>query len=48
MLRYFAGMTLREIAEVLDISVPTVEREWRFSRALLHAQLTDEETPKGD
>lgn len=48
MLRYFAGMTMREISEVLDISVPTVEREWRFTRTLLFAQLSDSSLTKSD
>ncbi|MHC4140659.1 MAG: sigma-70 family RNA polymerase sigma factor [Planctomycetota bacterium] len=43
MLRYFAGLTARETAAALDISVPTVEREWRFTRTLLHMQLADDE-----
>jgi RNA polymerase sigma factor (TIGR02999 family) len=43
MLRYFAGLTTREIAATLDISVPTVEREWRFTRTLLHMQLAEDE-----
>jgi RNA polymerase sigma factor (TIGR02999 family) len=39
MLRYFAGLTIEETAKVLNISEPTVKRDWRFARALLHAQL---------
>jgi len=39
LLRYFAGLTAKETAAVLGVSVSTVEREWRFARALLHAQL---------
>jgi RNA polymerase sigma factor (TIGR02999 family) len=41
MLRYFAGLTTKETAAALDISVPTVEREWRFTRTLLHMQLAE-------
>jgi RNA polymerase sigma factor (TIGR02999 family) len=40
-LHYFAGMTMPEIAEIIGVSLRTVEREWRFTRALLHAQLSD-------
>jgi len=40
-LHYFAGMTMREIAEIIGVSLRTVEREWRFTRALLHTQLSD-------
>jgi RNA polymerase sigma factor (TIGR02999 family) len=43
MLRYFAGMTTEETAAALDISVPTVEREWRFTRTLLHLRLAEDE-----
>jgi RNA polymerase sigma factor (TIGR02999 family) len=39
MLRYFAGLTIEETAKVLNISEPTVKRDWRFARALLHEQL---------
>lgn len=41
MLRYFAGLTEAETAQVLDISLRTVEREWRFARAVLFTQLSD-------
>jgi len=34
-MRYFSGMTEDEIAELLEISVPTVKRDWRKARALL-------------
>ena len=36
MLRYFAGLSNEEIAAALSISLRTVEREWRSSRAFLH------------
>lgn len=39
-LRYFGGMSQEEVAEVLDISVPTVARDWRVARMLLHDWLT--------
>ena len=32
-LTYFAGMTREDVATLLDISVPTVDRELRFGRA---------------
>lgn len=34
-LKFFGGLTYEEIAEVLDISVPTVRRDWRFAQAWL-------------
>jgi len=42
-LRFFAGLTAEETASALDISLSTVEREWRFARALLWTQLRDGE-----
>ncbi len=38
-LRFFSGMTLDEIAHVLETSTSTVEREWRAARAWLSAEL---------
>lgn len=38
-LRFFAGMTETEIAEVLGISVGTLRRDWQFARAWLINQL---------
>lgn len=38
-LRYFAGCTIEEVAEVLEISPSTVQREWRMARAWLRAEL---------
>jgi RNA polymerase sigma factor (TIGR02999 family) len=37
--KFFTGLTTEEIAEVLGISVATVEREWKFARAWLFAAL---------
>ena len=42
-LRFYAGMSSSEIAEVLDISVPTVTRRWRVARAWLFRSLKKEE-----
>jgi RNA polymerase sigma factor (TIGR02999 family) len=42
MLRYFAGLTIEETAAVLNVSEPTVERDWRFARALLYDELKPE------
>lgn len=39
-LRYYAGLTREEVAELLGQSVTTVHRNWRRARALLHARLT--------
>lgn len=40
-LRFFGGMTEEETAEVLGVSVPTVQREWRAAKAWLHRLLTE-------
>jgi RNA polymerase sigma factor (TIGR02999 family) len=37
--RFFGGLTHEEIAEILDVSVPTVRRDWRLARAWLSSQL---------
>jgi RNA polymerase sigma factor (TIGR02999 family) len=39
-LRFFAGCTIDETAEALDLSTATVERHWRFARAWLRSELT--------
>jgi RNA polymerase sigma factor (TIGR02999 family) len=39
MLRYFAGLTVEEIAEMKEVSTRTVERRWRFCRAWLAREL---------
>lgn len=38
-LRYFAGLPVEQIAEVLAIDRRTVNRDWRFARAFLNAHL---------
>ena len=38
-LRYFAGLSHQEIAEILGVSVVTVKRYWRYARVWLHRQL---------
>jgi len=35
-LRYFAGLTFEEAAEVLGISVATAKRQWAYARAFLY------------
>jgi RNA polymerase sigma factor (TIGR02999 family) len=35
-LKFFGGLTTEEIAEALELSPATVEREWSFSRAWLY------------
>ena len=39
--RFFGGLTHEEIAEVLNVSVPTVRRDWRIAKAWLANELRD-------
>ncbi len=39
-LRFFGGLELQEIAEVLKVSVGTVRRDWSIARAWLHRELS--------
>ena len=39
-LRYFGGLNIAETAEVLGVSSPTVQREWRSAKAWLLRALT--------
>ena len=41
-LKFFAGLTNEEIAEVVGTSDSTVKREWRIAKAWLHDQLKGE------
>jgi RNA polymerase sigma factor (TIGR02999 family) len=41
MLRCFAGLTAAETAAVLEISLSTLARQWRFTRAWLARELGD-------
>jgi RNA polymerase sigma factor (TIGR02999 family) len=38
-LRYFGGLTVEEVAEILKISPATVGREWRRAKAWLYQEL---------
>jgi RNA polymerase sigma-70 factor (ECF subfamily) len=41
-MKFFAGMTIEEIAEVSDISPATVKREWATAKLLLYKMLNAE------
>lgn len=41
-MRYYGGLSLEEIAEVMGVSTSTVQRSWRVSRAWLLKALEDE------
>ena len=42
-LRYFGGLSLAETAEVLEVSLMTVRRDWRAAKAWLYRQVKGEE-----
>ena len=41
-LRYFGGLSLEETADVLDVSVMTIRRDWRAAKAWLYRRMKDE------
>lgn len=45
-LRYFAGMSVQETAEVLGVSVNTVMRDWTAAKAWLYNEIKNEDTGK--
>lgn len=40
-LRFFGGLEIEEVAAVLQVSTPTVKRDWTFARAFLLHALTE-------
>jgi RNA polymerase sigma factor (TIGR02999 family) len=40
-LHFFAGLTLAEIAQQLELTTRTIDRDWRYARAFLHTALVD-------
>ena len=38
-LRFFGGLTMPEIAEVMDVSTATLERDWRVAKAWIGTRL---------
>lgn len=47
-LRIFGGLTLEEIATVLDVSAKTVQRDWEAARAWLRKEIRGELPADGD
>jgi RNA polymerase sigma factor (TIGR02999 family) len=39
-LRYFAGLTLQEVADTLEISRRTADRHWALAKAWLYCRVT--------
>ena len=44
-LKFFVGLSLEETAEIMDISLATVKRDWQMAKAWLHRELTRETNP---
>lgn len=44
-LRFFGGLSLKEIAHVLNVSVGTVRRDWRLAQAWLYRELSRRDAP---
>jgi RNA polymerase sigma factor (TIGR02999 family) len=40
-MRYFAGLSIEEIADVLELSPMTVKRSWKSARAFLYKELRE-------
>lgn len=40
-LRFFAGLTAEQTAQALGVSLGTVERDWRYIKAWLYAELSE-------
>ena len=38
-LRYFAGLSIEQVADLMDLGLSTVKRDWRFARAWLRREL---------
>jgi predicted DNA-binding protein (UPF0251 family) len=41
-LRFFAGMSVDETAQVLGVHPDTVARDWKVAKAFLHSELSKE------
>jgi RNA polymerase sigma factor (sigma-70 family) len=39
-MRFFAGLTIEETAQALNLSTATVERDWAMAKAWLYQQLS--------
>jgi RNA polymerase sigma-70 factor, ECF subfamily len=45
-LRFFVGLTLEQTAEILDLSLATVKRDWEFARAWLRRHMSSQSRPR--
>ena len=42
-LRFFGGLTTEEIAEALEVSPRTIDNDWKFARAWIRRELSDDD-----
>ena len=47
-LRFFGGLSLEEMGQVLEVSPKTVERDWQMARAWLFKTLSGQPVPRDD
>lgn len=47
-LRFFGGMTMREIATEMNLGLRTVEKEWAMARAWMRRELRQDDTEHSD
>jgi RNA polymerase sigma factor (TIGR02999 family) len=47
-LRHFAGLTIEEAAQALDISITTANRYWAYARAWLHQEIISDDPAAQD
>ena len=40
-MKFFGGLTVEEVAEVMKLSPITIKREWRAAKAWLHLEITE-------
>jgi len=45
-LRFFGGLNMRETAQVLNVSVETVQRDWKLAKSWLQRELSGD-SPRG-
>ncbi len=44
-LRFLGGLSVEEVAHLLEVSKSTVEADWRYARAWLSLELSAEDEP---
>jgi RNA polymerase sigma factor (TIGR02999 family) len=44
-LRFFVGLSIPDVAELLGVSLRSAEREWTYARSWLHREISNGDTP---